>query len=279
MKPNQSLPGSRTGVLEATSRWLATAGAGAARGAGGYHHGVRRVARGVLRANGRWRTSKAGLRRLRLANPFPEEANRRLTAVLADLHFAPTPLARRRLVAEGVPRARDRGDRQHDRRQPPRPARRAGVGRRAGCPGPVARGDVAPARIVGAAISSRCAWRSRSRHALPDLSVVYPVHLNPNVRDTVMRCLSGVDRVRLVPPMDYVTSWPSCGGPTSSSPIPAACKEEAPSLGKPLLVLSHRHRASGGLPRGLARLIGTDRAAIVAACELASDATPTPIAR
>jgi UDP-N-acetylglucosamine 2-epimerase (non-hydrolysing) len=268
MRPNQTLTGLTCGVLAAMTAWLATTRPDVL-----VVQGDTTTAFAAALAAFYARTPvahvEAGLRSDDLRNPFPEEANRRLAAVVTDLHFAPTRLARRRLLREGVPRQRVvvTGNTIVDSLLALLPT----------LPGDAAPPgvDVPPgARLLVVTSHRRESWgrdlenvcfalRDLVRH-FDDLAVVYPVHLNPNVRETVARCLDGVDRVALVPPLDYVDFVALMRRADVLLTDSGGIQEEAPSLGKPLLVLRRVTERPEAMRAGLARLVGTDRATIVA---------------
>ena len=268
MRPNQSLPTLTSAVLEATVGWLTAAQPDLL-----MVQGDTTTAFAAALAAFYTRTPvahvEAGLRSDDLRNPFPEEANRRLAAVVTELHFAPTRLARRRLLREGVPRERVAvtGNTIVDSLLALLPTIPADLA----LPGV----DVpAGARLLVVTSHRRESW-GRDLEAVclalrdlvvrfDDLVVVYPVHLNPNVRETVARCLAGVERVALVPPLDYVAFVGLMRRADVLLTDSGGIQEEAPSLGKPLLVLRRVTERPEAMRAGLARLVGTDRENIVA---------------
>jgi UDP-N-acetylglucosamine 2-epimerase (non-hydrolysing) len=212
---------------------------------------------------------EAGLRSFDRAQPFPEEVNRRLTTVLADLHLAPTPLAKERLLAEGVA-----------------PERIAVTGNTvvdalAQIVAAATASEAAPivalpadARVVLATIHRRESWGAelagvcqalgRLVDRFADLHVVLPVHLNPNVREPVHRSLGGRDRVHLLPPVDYLQFVRLLQRATLVVTDSGGVQEEAPSLGKPLLLLRRVTERPEAFDAGAALLVGTDPDRIVA---------------
>lgn len=216
---------------------------------------------------------EAGLRTNDKARPFPEEINRRLTSVMADWHFAPTPWARDNLLAEGV--APERvwvtgntgidallrivGDIEAGRLQPSLPA------------GLEAR--ISGRRMVlvtghrresfGDGFERICRALRRIADAHPDVVLVYPVHLNPNVQEPVNRLLGEHPRILLVPPMDYVPFVALMRQATLILTDSGGIQEEAPSLGKPVLVMRETTERPEGVQAGVARLVGTDVEMIV----------------
>lgn len=211
---------------------------------------------------------EAGLRTEDKYNPFPEEMNRRLVTHLADLHFAPTERAKANLLAEAI---RDEAifvtgntvvdallmilertkDQDHLRGLPIDPSRKlilVTAHRR---------------ESFGVGLANICQALVRiARHA-PDVEIVYPVHLNPNVRSTVMRELRGVERVHLIEPLDYVAFVHLMNRAYLILTDSGGIQEEAPSLGKPVLVMRDTTERPEAIEAGTARLVGTEPDAIV----------------
>jgi UDP-N-acetylglucosamine 2-epimerase (non-hydrolysing) len=211
---------------------------------------------------------EAGLRTGNRYHPFPEEMNRVLTTRLADLHFAPTTTARDRLLAEGVPAqtvfltgntvidallATVRTDYQFKT-----PALAAldprsrlvllTTHRRESF------GD--PLRAICAAIADLVA-------RFPDIEVIVPVHPNPHVKGTVEAELCDTPRVRLIQPVDYVEFVHLMARSHLILTDSGGVQEEAPSLGKPVLVLRDTTERPEGVEAGTAIVVGTDRERIV----------------
>jgi len=206
---------------------------------------------------------EAGLRTDDKYDPFPEEMNRRLTSVLADLHFAPTERARKALLAEGV---RDEtifvtgntvidalltvaaGEYEFDEE---RIRRALGFGRVILVTAHRRENWGEPMRRICEAIR-----RIVSRH--DDLSVVFSVHKNPVVREVVFPELENVDRVALIEPPDYVPFVHLMKSAYLILTDSGGVQEEAPSLGKPVLVLRKTTERPEGVEAGNAKLVGTD---------------------
>lgn len=213
---------------------------------------------------------EAGLRTDDRDNPFPEEINRRLTSVLTTLHFAPVERARQNLLAEGVPANRIHVtgntvvDALHSIRQNERFLRR---------PLPFAR--LAGSRLLLVTLHRRESWgeplvrvcRAVCRLAarFPDLQVVYPVHLNPAVRATVFATLGGVERINLLEPVDYLGFVRLMEEATIILTDSGGIQEEAPELGKPVLVARVCTERPEAIESGAALLVGTAEESIVAA--------------
>jgi UDP-N-acetylglucosamine 2-epimerase (non-hydrolysing) len=211
---------------------------------------------------------EAGLRTHSPTEPFPEEMNRRLTGALAALHFAPTERARRALLAEGV-RADDvfvTGNTVVDALHY---IRQTEAYRQSSLPVRVDQGvrllvvTLHRRESWGAPLAGMCSALREIVECRPDVHVVLPVHPNPAVRESVHRALGTLPRVTLVEPLDYIefialldASWLVL---TDSGGV----QEEAPALGRPVLVLRNTTERPEAVEQGVARLVGTDREAIV----------------
>ncbi|MGH2819188.1 MAG: non-hydrolyzing UDP-N-acetylglucosamine 2-epimerase [Actinomycetota bacterium] len=220
---------------------------------------------------------EAGLRSFELHNPFPEEMNRRLATVMADLHFAPTEGALENLIFEGVPFERTlvTGNTVIDALQQVAAMDYHPAG------GPLA-GLSWNKRLVlvtshrrenhGAPLESICRAVLDIAATQPDVEVAFTIHPNPTVRETVYPLLSGVPNIRLLPPLEYlplVHLLTRCDLVLTDS---GGLQEEAPSLGKPVLVLRDNTERPEAVKAGTVRLVGTERAAIrSAALELLRD--------
>ncbi|MGI8559980.1 MAG: non-hydrolyzing UDP-N-acetylglucosamine 2-epimerase [Luteimonas sp.] len=216
---------------------------------------------------------EAGLRTGDLDAPWPEEANRRLTAPLSTLHFAPTQTARQNLLAEGLPDASITvtGNTVID-------ALLAVVERVRTTPGLAARLAARFAfldsgkRLVlvtghrrenfGRGFEEICvALHELSKRG--DVQVVYPVHLNPNVQEPVNRLLSTSGDVHLIPPQDYLPFVYLMMRAHLILTDSGGIQEEAPSLGKPVLVMRETTERPEAVAAGTVRLVGTDRTRIL----------------
>jgi UDP-N-acetylglucosamine 2-epimerase (non-hydrolysing) len=210
---------------------------------------------------------EAGLRSGDDRAPFPEEANRRLVTRLAALHFCPTAQSAQNLLHEGVPEERVfvTGNTGIDALHWAVPRARLltpSVGRKR-----------RQRRILltlhrreshGEAMRGVCdAVRALARRG--DTEVVFPVHPSPAVRDIVLPELAGVDGVHVCEPLDYlslVQVLESCDIVLTDS---GGLQEEAPALGKPVLVLRDTTERREAVEAGVARLVGTNPSAIVEA--------------
>jgi UDP-N-acetylglucosamine 2-epimerase len=217
---------------------------------------------------------EAGLRSGDKLNPFPEEVNRRLTSVVADYHFAPTTTARDNLVAEGIPSGRVfvTGNTVID-----------ALMIASGLPGPGPADHVpADARLVLVTAHRRENWGAPMEQimravvdvadAADDVQVVVSVHPNPRVRATVERVLAGHARIRVIDPVDYVPFVKLMQRAYIILTDSGGIQEEAPSFGVPVLVLRKVTERPEGVAAGTTKVVGVDRAGIVAAAlELLGD--------
>ena len=218
---------------------------------------------------------EAGLRTKDKYFPFPEEMNRRLADTMADLCFASTEHARQNLLREGVQdghifvtgntvvdalQAIQNTQTSEDaqRRFEKLFAQRYGV--------------VLDRRLVlvtghrresfGAGFEGICQGLRRLAEDHEDIRIVYPVHLNPNVQEPVHRILGGLDRVHLIEPLEYASFvWllSQCHFVVTDS---GGIQEEAPSFGKPVLIMRKETERPEGIEAGIARLVGTDSESI-----------------
>jgi UDP-N-acetylglucosamine 2-epimerase (non-hydrolysing) len=215
---------------------------------------------------------EAGLRTKDKYSPFPEEMNRRLVSGIADIHFAPTRAARQNLIREGVPRTQIHvtGNTVVDALKA---ARRCG----ARCRLPVL-DDIAPKqRIIlvtahrresfGPGFERICRALRRLVERNPDIEVIYPVHLNPNVRKPVRAILGGVPRVHLIEPLEYLPFVRLMERSYLILTDSGGVQEEAPALGKPVLVMRDATERPEAVQAGTALLVGTDTDVIVQEAE------------
>lgn len=213
---------------------------------------------------------EAGLRTFDKLQPYPEEVNRRIIDSMADLYFAHSDKARGHLLNEGVP---DRAiavtgntviDALLDVSQ--RPFDLAAS--------PLADIPFDRKRIVlvtahrresfGGPFESLCAGLAAlARRYADDVELVYPVHRNPNVRAVVGRHLEGLPNVRLLDPLDYLPLVQLMKRATLVLTDSGGLQEEAPSLGKPVLVLRNVTERQEGVEAGTLKLVGTDADDIV----------------
>jgi UDP-N-acetylglucosamine 2-epimerase (non-hydrolysing) len=217
---------------------------------------------------------EAGLRTGNIYSPWPEEANRKLTGALTRLHFAPTDTSAANLLAENIAAsdivitgntvidallqvvkkitedAKLSSDfasqfpfGQHGRRLILVTGHRR--------------------ESFGDGFEQICAALADIAKAFPDCDVVYPVHLNPNVREPVYRLLSDVANVHLIPPQDYLPFVYLMSKATVVLTDSGGIQEEAPSLGKPVLVMRDTTERPEAVSAGTVKLVGTNRQKIV----------------
>ena len=218
---------------------------------------------------------EAGLRTGNLYSPWPEEGNRRITGALAALHFAPTDTARQALLREGVADAaitvtgntvidallrvvaRIRDD----------AALEADLARRFGFLAPDRRVVLVTGHrreSFGGGFERICTALARIADGFPEVDVVYPMHLNPNVREPVRRILGGRANIHLIEPLDYLPFVWLMDRAHVIVTDSGGIQEEAPSLGKPVLVMRDTTERPEALAAGTVRLVGTDTGLIVA---------------
>ncbi len=218
---------------------------------------------------------EAGLRTGNLYSPWPEEANRKLTGHLAMFHFAPTQSARQNLLKENLPdshifvtgntvidsllwvkkhiisnaalcRSLDKQYRfldEHKRMLLVTGHRR---------------------ESFGDGFERICSALADIARHHPDVQIVYPVHLNPNVSEPVNRILNGIDNIFLIGPQDYLPFVYLMNRAYLILTDSGGIQEEAPSLGKPVLVMREATERPEALVAGTVRLVGTDAAKILA---------------
>jgi UDP-N-acetylglucosamine 2-epimerase (non-hydrolysing) len=215
---------------------------------------------------------EAGLRSGNIYHPWPEEVNRKMIGAMASLHFAPTTTAQAALLRENVDSARVfvTGNSVIDallwvgEKTRSEPALAGGL----------AELEVrfAGKRIIGVTSHRRenfgsgmenIAQAIRQIAERPDVAVIFPVHLNPNVRAVMNTALAGLDNVALIEPLDYphfARLIAICEIMLTDS---GGVQEEAPALGKPVLVMRETTERPEGVEAGTAKLVGTDSSRIV----------------
>ena len=217
---------------------------------------------------------EAGLRTGDIRAPFPEEMNRVLTTRIASWHFAATERNRQTLLAEGVPadnvfvtgnsvidallQVRDRiesGERSPETTR---------IIERFSKPYILVTGHRRESFGGGFEAICRAIRSLAERH--PEFDIVYPVHLNPNVQEPVRRILSGQSNVQLIEPLGYEPFVALMCRAHFILTDSGGVQEEAPSLGKPVLVMRDKTERQEGLDGGV-RLVGTDEQRILAESE------------
>jgi UDP-N-acetylglucosamine 2-epimerase (non-hydrolysing) len=215
---------------------------------------------------------EAGLRSHNKLEPFPEEVNRKIIDVMADLHFAPTVLDQRDLIAEGF-----RPDTIHVTGNTCIDALRYVAASPFSLKGSFLENvPLFSKRVIlvtvhrrenhGAPLNGICeAIKTLARAYRDTAHFVLPVHPNPNVKATVWRCLDGIGNITLTPPLGYrelIALAEACFFAMIDS---GGLQEELPCLGKPALVLRNVTDRPGAILAGAARLIGVETNAIVSA--------------
>lgn len=219
---------------------------------------------------------EAGLRTYDLHHPWPEEMNRRVIDVVTEYYFAPTGVSRDNLLREHVPAGKIQvtGNTVIDAllMTDQRIKSDAALSGRLADAFPFL--DPAKRLILvtghrrenhGDGLASVC--RALAQLAQRgDVQVVYPVHLNPNVREVVMGSLQGRPDVHLIEPLDYLHFVYLMGRAHVILTDSGGIQEEAPSLGKPVLVLREVTERPEAIAAGTVRLVGTDEQKIIAEC-------------
>jgi UDP-N-acetylglucosamine 2-epimerase (non-hydrolysing) len=216
---------------------------------------------------------EAGLRTCNKLQPFPEEMNRKIVDDICDLHFAPTESARQNLLREGVDPASIRvtGNTVIDAlcwaAVQPFDLRELHI--------PSLNTSTRTSRLIlvtahrrenqGASLENIClALREIAGRYGPEVSVVYPVHMNPNVQTTVHRLLDGIPNITLIPPLEYLPMVHLLKRAFLVLTDSGGLQEEAPGFGIPVLVLRELTERPEGVDAGTVKVIGTDPHRIVA---------------
>ena len=212
---------------------------------------------------------EAGLRTGNIYSPWPEEANRKLTGALAQLHFAPTELSAENLRAEGVRpgniivtgntvidallQVADKVNTDMLLKQQfaeqfsfinPEQKLILVTGHRR--------------ESFGGGFERICQALANTAKQFPDCQIVYPVHLNPNVQEPVNRLLAGINNVHLIAPLDYLPFVYLMNQSYLILTDSGGIQEEAPSLGKPVLVMRDTTERPEAVAAGTVKLVGTD---------------------
>ena len=215
---------------------------------------------------------EAGLRSGNIYHPWPEEVNRKIIGQIASLHFAPTDVSAGALIAEQVDptRVHITGNTVIDAlhwvtaRIAAEPALGSSLAE--------IEARFAGKRIIGVTSHRRenfggglesIAEAVRQIAARPDVAVVFPVHPNPNVRRVMDAALAGLSNVALIEPLDYPNFARLLGLAEIMLTDSGGVQEEAPALGKPVLVMRETTERPEGVTAGTAKLVGTDTKSIV----------------
>ncbi|HUW64773.1 MAG TPA: UDP-N-acetylglucosamine 2-epimerase (non-hydrolyzing) [Spirochaetia bacterium] len=208
---------------------------------------------------------EAGLRTFRKYSPFPEEINRHLVGVMADQHFAPTATSRANLLAEGVPTENIfvTGNTVIDALKTTVDPAWSFAG------GPLGDIDFDHKRVLLVTTHRRENLGEPLREVYralaavvkrtPDVEIIFPVHLNPAVRQCADEELGGLERVHLVQPLDYQPHVNLMARSYLVLTDSGGMQEEAPALGKPVLVLRETTERPEAVTAGTVRMVGTDR--------------------
>lgn len=217
---------------------------------------------------------EAGLRTNNIYSPWPEEANRQLTSVLTDYHFAPTDGARENLMRENIPAEKilvtgntviealfyvlnklksDQSLAEEVQSQLPEidPDKRLILvtGHRR--------------ENFGQGFEQICKALACLAAEYPDVQIIYPVHLNPNVQEPVNRLLKDCHNIKLIPPLDYLPFVYLMNQSYLIVTDSGGIQEEAPSLGKPVLVMRDTTERPEAVEAGTVKLVGTSFEKIV----------------
>ena len=213
---------------------------------------------------------EAGLRTSNKFSPYPEEMNRRLTGSLADLNFAPTATAKDNLLRENV--AADKifvtGNTVID-------ALYKTVRADFEFTGELAQIDfgkriilVTTHRRENLGEPLRQVYKALKVEEFPDVEIIFPVHKNPKVRSVVLEELGGLSRVILTDPIDYEPFANLMNRATLIMTDSGGLQEEAPALGKPVLVLRDTTERPEALTAGTVKLVGTNREKVYCAAKI-----------
>jgi len=225
---------------------------------------------------------EAGLRTHDKWAPFPEEINRRVAGVTADLHFAPTELTRQNLLHEGVDDkiiavtgnpvidALQYVAKQSEPNEVSELMKKLGIAYSSSTMSPSARNDERRLILVtahrrenfGEPMENVCR-ALKEIASRGDVELVYPVHLNPNVQEPVNRILKNAPHITLLPPLDYLPLVHLMKRSTLILTDSGGIQEEAPAFGKPVLVLRDVTERPEGIEAGTLKLVGTDTRRIV----------------
>jgi UDP-N-acetylglucosamine 2-epimerase (non-hydrolysing) len=217
---------------------------------------------------------EAGLRTGNLYSPWPEEGNRKLTGALAHIHFAPTEQSKANLLREGVAERSIvvTGNTVIDALLEVAERLHRDAELRAKAAAPTRFLDPSRKLILvtghrresfGTGFERICEALIDIAQQYPEVDIVYPVHLNPNVREPVNRLLNGIGNIHLIEPLDYLPFVHLMSRAHIILTDSGGIQEEAPSLGKPVLVMRDTTERPEAVAAGTVKLVGTDRNCIV----------------
>ena len=223
---------------------------------------------------------EAGLRTGDKYAPFPEEMNRKITGAVADLHFAPTTASEANLLAEGVPAASIHvtGNTVIDALLAVVDKLKTSATLQTELAERFRFLDASKRLILvtghrrenfGEGFQNICHALADVAERHPEVEILYPVHLNPNVRQPVQDILAarGLSNVHLIEPVDYLPFVYLMNRSHLIITDSGGVQEEAPSLGKPVLVMRETTERPEAVAAGTVKLVGTSRQAIVRECE------------
>ncbi len=217
---------------------------------------------------------EAGLRTGNIYSPWPEEANRKLTGAITTLHFAPTDTSKQNLLSENTDPSKVfvTGNTVIDALHQVVAKIQQDTALSAEFASKFPYGQNGRRMILvtghrresfGSGFENICAALKDIAAQFPDCDVVYPVHLNPNVREPVFRLLSNSGNVHLIEPQDYLPFVYLMSQSYLVLTDSGGIQEEAPSLGKPVLVMRDTTERPEAVAAGTVKLVGTDQAKIV----------------
>lgn len=217
---------------------------------------------------------EAGLRTGNIYSPWPEEANRKLTGALANLHFAPTETSQANLLREGIDPSTIivTGNTVIDalldvvKRLDHDPELNAQAAAPSAFLDPTRKLILVTGHrreSFGDGFERICEALVEVAQQNSDVDIVYPVHLNPNVREPVNRLLSGIHNIYLIEPLDYLPFVALMSRAYIILTDSGGIQEEAPSLGKPVLVMRDTTERPEAVDAGTVKLVGTDTGNIV----------------
>ena len=219
---------------------------------------------------------EAGLRTHNKNAPFPEEINRRVTGAIADLHFAPTPAARENLLKEGIADTAIfvTGNTVVDALLSVTEMINRDASLQKRFSSDFSFLDQGKKLILvtghrrenfGKGFENICCALADIAQTYPNVEILYPVHLNPNVQEPVKRILGGgrLSNIHLIEPVDYLPFVYLMNRSHLIITDSGGVQEEAPSLGKPVLVMRETTERPEAVTAGTVRLVGTDRKKIV----------------
>jgi UDP-N-acetylglucosamine 2-epimerase (non-hydrolysing) len=217
---------------------------------------------------------EAGLRTGNIYSPWPEEGNRKLTGAIANIHFAPTETSKNNLLREGINQddiivtgntvvdalidvvaLLDRDKKLNA--EASSPSSFLDYNRK------IILVTGHRRESFGEGFDRICTSLVEIAQQHPDVDIVYPVHLNPNVREPVNRLLSGINNIHLIEPLDYLPFVHLMSRSYIILTDSGGIQEEAPSLGKPVLVMRDTTERPEAVAAGTVKLVGTDSINIV----------------